>query len=421
MLKRGNLSPVRRATLGSLGAGIAGQLALLISGIISARILGAEDRGYLALYVAFPTILVSFFSLGLPQALTFWIAANKTVAVSVIRQVYLPVIGQLLLIALLHTLVVWLYQQYDPAANQFVGYLTIAIIPGMLIQQYGQSVLQGLGKFRAFNISRLMMPMLYATTIVALYVEGEGNLTHVATIWVAVTSLSAVLSIVMVRTELGGWDAGQIQAEERPQLAEMLKFGLKGLLGNISPIEILRLDQLIAGLMLSPAALGLYVVAQAFMTLPRFIGQSVGMIVYPVIAGRQGVSNNLDTVWRVFWFVGGVNATIIVVLIVCMPFLLPLLFGQEFDSSVGLAQVMLVGALFVSMRRPLVEGVRGLGFPEISTYAEISMYPWLLLGLITLVPYFGLTGLAVTISFAFALALLVATTLVSRIRREGSK
>ena len=40
----------------------------------------------------------------------------------------------------------------------------------------------------------------------------------------------------------------------------------------------------VIGLFLAPAALGLYVVAQAFTNLPRFISESVGAVAYPNIA-----------------------------------------------------------------------------------------------------------------------------------------
>jgi O-antigen/teichoic acid export membrane protein len=171
--------------------------------------------------------------------------------------------------------------------------------------------------------------------------------------------------------------------------------------------------------MLSPVALGLYVVAQAFTSLPRLIGQSVGMIVYPVIAAEQDRSNNMEKVWRVFWVVCGINAPVTIVLIVLMPVLVPLFFGPEFESSVVLAQILLVGALLYSVRRPLVEGGRGLGFPGISTCAELSVYPWLLISAFLIIPYFGVTGLAVTVSVAFGFALLVAVMLVLKIRFDN--
>lgn len=418
LFKHAISSPVRRATLATLAAGVFGQLTLLVSGIMSARILGAEGRGYFALYVLFPTVLVSIFGLGLPQALTFYISKNRALALPITRLVYLPVGIQLLVIALLLNVVLRVYQYYEPRADQVIGYLTICVVPGMLLQQYGQSVLQGIGRFRAFNITRLLMPSLYALMIVALYLKGDAQLIDVALIWVAATSIAAALTLIVVRHELRAKSNVFVETD-LPRLGSMMRFGLRGLVGNMSPVEVLRFDQLIAGIMLSPVALGLYVVAQAFTSLPRLIGQSVGMIVYPVIAAEQDRSNNMEKVWRVFWVVCGINAPVTILLIVLMPILVPLFFGPEFESSVVLAQILLVGALLYSVRRPLVEGGRGLGFPGISTCAELSVYPWLLISAFLIIPYFGVTGLAVTVSVAFGFALLVAVMLVLKIRFDN--
>ena len=70
----------------------------------------------------------------------------------------------------------------------------------------------------------------------------------------------------------------------------LLRFGIRGWLGTATPSEALRLDQVIVGLLLSPSALGLYVVGGSFSNLPRFIAQSVGLVAYPRIAAESDTS-----------------------------------------------------------------------------------------------------------------------------------
>ena len=48
--------------------GFGGQAVLIISGILAARILGVEGRGYLGLLIIFPIVLCQLGGLGLPQA-----------------------------------------------------------------------------------------------------------------------------------------------------------------------------------------------------------------------------------------------------------------------------------------------------------------------------------------------------------------
>ena len=96
------------------------------------------------------------------------------------------------------------------------------------------------------------------------------------------------------------------------------------------------------------------------------------------------------------------------ILIASVPILIPFLFGLEFSGSVFLAQVLLVGATFSASRRILVEGLQGLGYPQISTYAEVSMYPWLLPGGAYMTMEFGVEGLVAAISIGYLISLIVA-------------
>lgn len=407
-------SPARRATLGTLASGVIGQLALLVSGIVSARLLGVEGRGYLALYVLFPTILVNVLGLGLPQALTYYIARNRSLVLAVTRQVYAVFVVQVSMIIIFQLAILAVYQSYDPKMDRAVGYMTIWVVPGMLAQQYGQSVLQGFSRFLVFNVTRLLMPIGYATAIVVLFVNGNGRLVDVAMAWVMATSASALITLVIVVRILKN-TVHSLGETAIPGLGSILQFGLKGLFGSASPLEILRVDQFIAGVMLSPTILGLYVAAQSFMTLPRFVGQSVGMVAYPLMAAKSE-SNKVDIVWRIFRTVFAGNVIIVISLVVLMPWLLPLLFGQNFEDAVVPGQILLVAALFISVRRVLVEGARGLGFPQISSYAEFSLYPLLILGVFILVPPLGINGLAVSVTLGSGLALLVAFVLTGKLQ-----
>jgi len=185
-------------------------------------------------------------------------------------------------------------------------------------------------------------------------------------------------------------------------------------LGAIAPVDSLRLDQLAASIFLAPAALGIYVVGYAFTNLPKFISQSAGMVAYPAIAQRQGFAEKERLVWRYFWGVTLANCAISAILIVAMPFLVTLFFGKEFLSSVLIAQILLVGTTFAASRRILVEGLRGHGYPQVSSLAEVSMYPWLLTGGAFLMWTYGIKGLAIGVSIGYVLSLAVALVIWKR-------
>ena len=173
-------------------------------------------------------------------------------------------------------------------------------------------------------------------------------------------------------------------------------------------MESFRLDQLAAGLILSSSALGLYVVGQAFGTLTKLVAQSASIVAYPTIVSRGNGQAGLETMWRFFWAVTFINGLVTALLIVLVPILIPLFFGQAFTAAIPLSQILLIGAALAASRRILVEGLRGLGKPQVSTIAEISMYPWLLTGGGILVWQFGLEGLAAAVTIGYFVSLSVA-------------
>jgi len=94
-------------------------------------------------------------------------------------------------------------------------------------------------------------------------------------------------------------------------------------------------------------------------------------------------------------------------LVMVLPYILPLLFGNEFKSSVILGQILIIGTMLSASRRILVEGFRGVGLPHVSSLAEISMYPWLLTGGVFLTVSYLEIGLALSVAISFSISLVV--------------
>ncbi|MBN1364101.1 MAG: oligosaccharide flippase family protein [Syntrophaceae bacterium] len=395
--------------------GFGGQAVLIISGILAARILGVEGRGYLALLIIFPVVLCQLGGLGLPQAVTYYTATNRENADAIYRLVKFPFLIQVTVLVCLHVFIVGIYVQQKPEYVALAGYLTLATIPGILAQQYSLALLQGLSCFRIFNIMRLMPAALYAGVIAIMFVAQARSLTAITLGWAGVNAIVGFVACYLAVRNVKTVQKTVPQPHSVPTLRSMLSFGIKGLPGTVSPLESFRIDQLVAGLLLSPSALGLYVVGKAFTNLPYFVAQSAGMIAYPAVSALQGTDGSVRTVWRFFWGVNALNLIIIVPLIILMPVLVPFFFGTEFSASVPVARMLLLGAFLLAARRILVEGMRGLGHPGVSTWAELSMYPWLILAVPFLVYQYGLGGLVVTVVFGHALALAVAAMLVWKV------
>jgi O-antigen/teichoic acid export membrane protein len=401
-----HLSPLRRAAAETILAGVAGQAVLVISGILVARALGPEGRGYLALLVVFPVILSQLGSFGLPQAATYFIATNPDSARVVYNRLKMSIFGQMFGLVIIHLIIVSLYIRNEPKEVIIAGYLSLAVIPGLLAQQYGLAILQGCQMYRPFNLMRLMPAAMYAILILSIFLAKVASLPSIAFVWVfsfvAVGFFTAFIAkFRVIRLTENKND------KDLPGLQEMFKFGLRGLLGTVSPMQNFRIDQLVAGLFLSPAALGLYVVGQAFTNLVTFIAQSAGMVAYPSVASNETNTTARQLIWRFFISVAVINGLVVLALISLIPILVTFFFGKAFIGSIPIARLLLLGAYFESLRRILVEGMRGMGKPEVSTWAELSMYPLFAIAAPILIGLYDLIGLAETVILCYFLSLLV--------------
>lgn len=390
-----------RDTLGSLAAGLGGQLAIVVSGIVAARLLGPADRGHLAFLVLVPVILAKLGGLGLPLAVAYECARRPAVARLLsgriarrfsLQAVALLVIQGALLALLLHD---------EDREVVVAGLVTLALVPASLAHEYAIAFLQGLRRFGPFNVLRMLPVALYTVAVLAFLVSGASDLLAFVVAWTAAWCVAAVLAVRAVGS------AFPRETAPAPPMGAMTRFGAKGFLGSASPVETFRLDQALIGLFLPPVALGYYVAAIAFTNLPRFLAQSVGLVASPAVAAAASRREGRRLMWRYFWLALIICTPVIVALEATVGWLLPALFGGAFDEAIPMARILLLGALFLSLRRVLTDGARGLGRPAIGTVAEIASWVVLLPAVAFAAAAGDATDMAVAVTAAAFVGLVV--------------
>ena len=280
----GGRMPASRAVMGSLAAGVVGQAALVVTGVVAARTLGPTDRGYLALLVLVPTVLQLAGNMGLPLATTYYIATDKRHERSVLRALRLPVLLQVAVLTFLQAVILWLLVSDDPHRVRLAAVLTIPIMAGALADMYGKAILQGQGRYMAFNVLRNAVVGFYLFAIVLLLALGRTELVGFAVAW---TAASVIAGAVTLGVALARRSNTAAEPGERVPASPIIRFGLRGYVASLSPVTTFRLDQAVIGLFLAPEALGLYVAALAFTNFPELISRGVGMITLPHVARTE--------------------------------------------------------------------------------------------------------------------------------------
>jgi O-antigen/teichoic acid export membrane protein len=404
-------SPVRRATLGSIIAAVVAQAALVLSGILSARLLGPTDRGYLALLILIPSTIAQLGSLGISLATTYYIAKRPSSSAAVVSVVRRPALIQVAVLTATHVVVVLLLISGKPDRFVLAALVSLGSVPASYALEYGLAILQGRQRFGLFNVLRILPNFVYAGLLVVLALSSSGGLTIIlaaSLVGTAGAGALALLNALDVPLDENG-------TSDAPSRRQVLRFGLKSYLGYVSPVESFRPDQLYVAAAFPPATLGIYVVATAFTNLSRFIGQSIGLVAAPHVASLTDASEQRQAAWRFFFLAAAVCGGITLFLLLTVPWLTPLLFGDQYSEAAGLAQVLLLGAFFLAIRRTLTDGARGCGLPALGSIAEIAAAVWFIPAVALLSGPFDEMGVAVawTSAVVFGFVVLLISFLAS--------
>ncbi len=387
-----------RDTLVSLTAGFTQQSLLIVTGVLTARLLGPEDRGYLALLVLIPAILWQAGSLGLPSATTFFVAGNPGIARRFLARLKPIIAAQAAVLVVLHFLVVLGVTQGEPHMVFVAALPTLVMVPAGLAHEYSLGVLQGRQQFVAFNLLRILPTVILAPVAVVLFVLGEDELLTFAVAYAAIFAFVGATAAVVVAVRLSKERGGS----PAPPLGQVVRFGGRTMLGAAAPFETFRVDQAIVGLFLQPVSLGLYVVGLSFTNLPRFVAQAVGMVAYPRVASSATRDAAIRGMWRAFWIALPLYAAVIAALELAMPWLVPLFFGDAFEEAIPIARLLLISTFFVCARRVLTEASRGAGYEAAGSVAELVALVTLLAVTPILLPLAGVEGVAVALAVSAA-------------------
>ncbi len=351
----------------SLGASGVLQACLFVSGIIVARVLGPADRGRLALIIVLPEVAAQLSAVGVPSALTYFVAKDRPRWEAIVRQLGVVVLAQIL-VALVFSLVLrrLFVSGHARHATLFVG---LAGPPSVLLQYYGLHVMQGVGELRLFNAYRVLPYFIYSAGVLVLWLAGAGLVGFTAAWLVAQVIAAGVILTHLVRRARRNSDRVEGAGARR---GEILRFGMRGFAAQVSPVETFRVDTLVVAGLFPDKVVGYYAVANSLSNVPRFIADGLSAVAYPHVA-EPDVAQGRPIARRYIALAAGLCGSAALVIGVLLPVLIPALFGDRFRPAVTVAEILIACAALVSVRRVALDCQRALGRPGAATLNEIGM------------------------------------------------
>ncbi len=340
----------------------------IVTGMLSARLLGPTGRGELAAIQVFPTLVSVIGVLGVADALVYlvarepreggrWLASGM--ALTTLACIPFALGAYLVMPVVLRA--------QSPAVVEAARFYLLLVLLNATVGLLTHPM-QGLGKLTQWNIMRLLPALVWLVLLLLAWVQGEAGAAGLTRSYVLGYATLALPFALIALPRL----ARPFRIEPR-RWQPLLRYGLPSVLAYVPGMLNVRLDQMLMAAFLTAESLGLYAVAVAWSgaLLPLLL-QAIGSVLVPRIASTQldpeQQSTRLGKGARL-----GAAAILPALLILALitPLLLPLLFGAAFSRAVPAALVLLVAAAFNAMNEVLRAGLRGLGFPGDVLWGEL--------------------------------------------------
>ena len=381
----------RTAVVSTAAASAAIMACGVVTGLIAARSLGADGRGQLATITVWSLAILYVGDLGLPDAVAYTSAAERPrrERVWTTAQTLAITVG-LLVTAAGWWLFPWVLRGPNaPLVDGARWYLALFAIPS-LGASLALAWLHGLGRMRAFNVSRPIVQLVTAIGMAALFLAGDDSVLHFAAVIVVANWVTWVVA--------ASFGPGRRIAAFPPSMElarKMLGYGRRILWGNWAVVANERLDQLVLSLTVSSTSLGLYVVAFNYSMLLHAITNTAVMAMWPgmVASHQDGGAAAYVARWYRFalWMVvpaAGVAAA-------ATPMIIPLLFGAEFSGAVPLALLLVPAVVLHGMNSILATAFLGIGQPQVVSESQTIGLAVTVAALAALLPALGASGAAI--------------------------
>ena len=339
----------------------------IITGVLTARLLGPSGEGELTAIQTWPLLLGTLAMLGLDSAVIYFIARQPERG----RQITSTAATIGVISALTVGTASWFALPYLLSAQRpdVVSAARIFLLVGVVYAVTGlpHGALLGVHAYTPWNLFRIAPGLAWLGILLGSWLLGSPSPIPLSMWYLAATFLCGLLFLPVVIRKLRG-----PAQPDRAMAPKLLRFGLPSALTSLPQTINLRLDQLLIIAFLPARSLGLYVVAVAWSGAVAPLLSAVGSVLFPHVSaererGRQ--AHLLSTALQ-----GGALVAIAtsVAFAALAPIGLPLVFGARFSGSVPSALILVPAGGILAWSGIAENGLQGLGRPGVVLAAELA-------------------------------------------------
>ncbi|SDX02116.1 Membrane protein involved in the export of O-antigen and teichoic acid [Arthrobacter sp. cf158] len=323
---------------------------------ILAQSLGVVGRGELAAGMAPMLFAVAVGALGIPEALTYFIARQARGARRAVRRAFwiLTLLG--IAAAALVTLSASLLADGNAEIRQLI-LVTAALTVPTFWASVPNSVLAG---NHAWKQSALIDFGLSALRLLVLAVMAAANTLTPLAATIAMLGFPLLKGLVtlpyLIRYRRGSRNATAARVR-------LFNYGSRLWVGSLAGVVLLRLDQLLMVPFANAAQLGLYSVAVSLGEIPALLSSAVRNVVFSSDAESSHQHEHQQRLQQTARLTSAASALASLGIGVSLPWAIPLFFGETFGAAVAVCWVILAGVALGSAGSVAGAGLSARGRP----------------------------------------------------------
>lgn len=366
------------------------QIVNILTGLLAARILLPEGRGELAEIMLWPGLLLEFGILAMSDALLYR-AATRLAPPKVLfaTAMWIGVAMAAILVVAGYLLMPLVLARETATVRMVESWYLAVFVPIYLFSLFVAVMFQGHLDLFGWNVVRAIVGLGYLAFIGLFLAAGFDDVGHFAMAYVAGTALSGIVGLIWLhRKGWTGWrpDFGVAKA--------MLGYGARVHLGEMINSLRQRVDQIGVATFLTSHDMGLYVVALTVANGPMILVNTIAGVAFPKISGAPGAQEKLRIFGIYLRLAMAMSVASAAGLAILAEWVVPLIFGQAFDRSATLCQIMLLGLPFFAAKLMFIQALNAFDRSLAIGWAEAFGLAAALAALFVLLPWLGIEGAA---------------------------
>ena len=376
--------PFRRAVLLVTVSSFLVPAAGVLTQPILARALGVEGRGELALALAAPGLALAVATLGLPEALVYYVAKHPRITRPALLLASLVVVGLGVVCLVATYLAIPFLSASDPDLGSLIMLGMALTIPSLVVGVF-RGAASGRQMWGAVAAERLVNTSLRVICLVLLLIAGE--LTVLTAVLVSCLS-PVVAGVVYFRLLRRPPTDSTEPAPDHGLPRLLLSYGGRVWFGAVASMLLARVGSLLMAPLSTVEDLGLYSVASTISDLPLIVALAIAGALHGVNS-KFNDSTQVTTTARV---------TVLVCFVGCavlggtLTFWIRPLFGEEFGPAIVPTLMLLLSALICIPGLMAASGIAAWGKPGrrslglgVTLVSNIAVF-------VILVPAYGVIG-----------------------------